>query len=352
MSLESEVRAIRLSVALSEDPDRVALKISGSAASSTLNRICPCELYIRDGQMQHTVLLNEAGNPITDLYVCADGEDFLLLAHGMTAEKLSRFFGEYAEVGADLRLEFLTSEHQFLSLNGPYAWELLSEVISTEVIGLPFLGFYRGDGFICFRAGSSGEFSYDLLIPKTSATQWRERILKSGLKFDLETAGIAALDLCALENFFFNIRKDVSGNMTPIELQLQWRISYKKTYPGSAALAARRQSSTHRVALVSSSNPLSAGARVFREGLEIGCLIHTGYSDTLGKWLALALLEKEWACSGIVFDLHVADKMVGQVTALSAPAINNRSVFVDPQRHSYSTRAGNTFPPLIHSPHR
>ena len=34
------------------------------------------------------------------------------------------------------------------------------------MIGLPYLGFFHGEGFTCFRAGNSGEFSFDLLLPR------------------------------------------------------------------------------------------------------------------------------------------------------------------------------------------
>jgi len=43
------------------------------------------------------------------------------------------------------------------------------------------------------------------------------------------------------------------------------------------------------------------------------------------------------------------DFTVGGVPAstLSAPAIDNRSLLVDPQRHSFATRDTDRFPPLV-----
>ena len=34
------------------------------------------------------------------------------------------------------------------------------------------------------------------------------------------------------------------------------------------------------------------------------------------------------------------------VRVISAPAVNNRSLYVDPQRHSYGTRSEQAFPPI------
>jgi hypothetical protein len=39
-----------------------------------------------------------------------------------------------------------------------------------------------------------------------------------------------------------------------------------------------------------------------------------------------------------------------KVRVISAPAVNNRSVYVDPQRHNYRGRATQEFPPLVLGP--
>jgi glycine cleavage system aminomethyltransferase T len=350
MSRESEAGSIRRSVAFSENPGRVCLRLAGGSAESVLNRVCPCELFIRDGQMQHTLFLNERGNPLADVFVCADGDDFLLLADGMTAEALAAFVQAQAGAGEDLQIADLMADHVLCSVNGPYAWELLSEVISTEIIGLPFSAFFRGDDFICFRTSATGEYSYDLLIRRELAPAWRERIFKTGKAFDIGTVGAAALNLCALENFIFNIHTDAVGDVTPLELQLQWRISYRKSYPGSAALAARRKTYTRRAVLAAAASEMKIGHRLRIGDREVGSILNAGFSFERREWLALALVDREWAYSDVPAICVSGSGIGAPARILSAPAINNRSLFVDPQRHTYAGRGENAFPSLIHSP--
>jgi glycine cleavage system aminomethyltransferase T len=352
MSLESEVGAIRNSAALSEIPGRVCLLLSGNDVEAVMNRLCPCELFLRDGQMQQSLLLNERGNPIADLFVCADGDDFLWLAEGMPARGLEELIRTHTAPGEEINVIDLTSDHDLLSINGPYAWELLSEVISAEIVGLPFSAFFRGDDFICFRTSATGEYSYDLLVPRGQAPRWRERILETGKAFDLEVAGAAALNLCALENFVFNVGTDASGDVTPLELQLQWRVSYKKTYPGSVALAQRRKAFTRRAVLLSAASELKSGDRLLREGREAGTLLNAGYSFARREWLALALLDREWAFSDVPLECVSRAGKITPARTLSAPAIDNRSLYVDPQRHTYAGRGENAFPPLVRFPSR
>jgi hypothetical protein len=72
---------------------------------------------------------------------------------------------------------------------------------------------------------------------------------------------------------------------------------------------------------------------------------HAGASPTRGDWLAIAIVERALAHAGL------DGFTVGGVPArtLSAPAIDNRSLLVDPQRHSFATRDTDRFPPLVRS---
>jgi glycine cleavage system aminomethyltransferase T len=350
VSLENEMRALRASVGFSDGATRprTCLRLAGRDAFAAVEAICPRELFIRDGQMLHTLLLDERAKPVADVYVCADGEDFLLICEGPDAETLSSLIAARCPGGADLKVENLTADHELLSLDGPYAWELLSEVISPEVIGLPYLGFFRGPDFVCFRAGTTGEFSYDLLIAKDAVPAWRTRILKIGAAFDLAPVSAAALDLCALENFFFNIRRDVTSEVTPVELQLQWRISYKKDYVGSEAARRRRREKTRRAVLVAAREEIGAGDTIKDPdgGASIGTVVQGAFSFDRKEWLGLALVDLPHASTGVAVVLRSGGRNAGG-TVISAPALNNRSLYVDPQRHNYATRDRDAFPPLI-----
>src|SRR4051812_17153038 len=90
MPLAAEVRALRDSVALTENAvrPRACFRVSGPGAFDGVEALCPRELFIRDGQMLHSLLLDETAKPIVDLYVCADGEEFLLLGEGPNAASL------------------------------------------------------------------------------------------------------------------------------------------------------------------------------------------------------------------------------------------------------------------------
>jgi len=341
----SEVASVRQRVALTECEHVVGLRLSGPSVFEIVDAICPCELYLQDGQMLHTLLLDETACPVADAYVCADGQDFVLITEGLSPDELRAYLRQCAPAGLALDIRDLGQSQRPVSLNGPYAWELLSAVLSAEVIGLPYLGFYHGSGFTCFRAGKTGEYGYDLWLDRSGDDGLLERLLNVGGEYGLGRAGLSALDACSLENWVFNMRREGRARLSPIELQLQWRLSYRKAFPGSARLGElRRAGPRRRAVLVASEHELSQGDVLCFAGEPVGEVVLGERSPTRGDVLGIAVLAMPHAHPG-VGSLEVA-RSGASTRVISAPAVNNRSLYVDPQRHSYGTRSEHVFPPI------
>lgn len=363
----AEVRALREGVALSALPHVACLRVTGDAAHDVLDRVVPADLFVRDGQIRHTLLLREDGTPLVDLYLCGDDDGFLLIGEGMPAGDLLTHLRAHVPAGAAADIVDLGETHTMLSINGPFAWELLAAVEGPDVIGLPYLTFYRPcSDRITFRAGKTGEFGYDLLVPHADAQALWERIVIAGRPLDLALAGADALWHCQLENWFFNIHREGRAGLTPIELQLQWRVSPTKDYVGAAALRERRRSgAAQRVTALQAKGPISAGDELVFEGEPIGRVLHAEPSITIGdRHVGIGLLRAEYAHSGI--DRYAAARgepgtdarpgittnarALEPVRTVSAPFVNNRSLHVNPQKHTYALRSEIPFPGAARHP--
>jgi aminomethyltransferase len=265
-----------------------------------------------------------------------------VLGEGLAGPDLATYLRAGA-AGLDADVTDLSASHAILTLDGPYAWELLAEVTTPDVIGLPYLGFFHEGRFTCFRGGKTGEYGYDLLAPRERIAELRALLLEAGRRFDLREASLDALDLCRLEGGFFNVRREVRPHLTPVELQLQWRVGANRTYRGAEAVAARRAAPRGRATMIAAESEIRTDAAVELDGERVGTVLHAGRSHTRGDWIGLALLDLPVAHAGLAgFSCGGA-----AVRTASAPAINNRSLFVDPQRHSYATRDREAFPPLV-----
>lgn len=340
MTIENQLRALRRSVALSDLAHVACLKLTGAGAFEALDRLCPAQLFLRDGRLLHTLLLSDDGRPFADIYVGRDDQEFLVLSEGPSAQALIAHLKQHAPPAALFDVQDLGQTHALLGLNGPYAWELLSELEGPQVVGLPYLEFARANtGGQTVRVGKTGEYGYYLLVPQAKAAGVRDRLVELGATYELAIAGLEALDHCALENWFFNLRREGQGEVTPLELQLQWRLKLGKQYVGSDAIARRRAAGIReRLTCVISPKPLKIGEAVLHEGRPIGRIANAGFSLERQDWVGLAFLELALAHSGLGFD---------GVRTSSPPVLNNLSLHVDPQRHTWRARAETQFPPLV-----
>ena len=342
------VVAIRSSVAAGVLDHVHQVRLSGPDAFAALDRLVPADLRVRDGQLLHTLLLDEHAHCLADAYVLNDDEEFTLLLEGPSREELEAHLERYLPRDADVEVEYRTDSSAIVGLEGPYAWELLGRVVGQEAIGLPYLTFFHLDRWTCYRAGKTGEYGYGIIVPRDDLDELEQQLEKHRPALDCGVLDLGALDQCALENQFFNIRREGRERVTPIELQLQWRVSTRKEFTGSDALRERRQEGARvRTTCLVGAGPFAVGDEIALGSETVGRVINAGFSPSRGDWVALALVDVAWAHPGIR-EFVVVSGHAGQIPArsVSAPVVNNRSLHVSPQMHSYGTRMDYTFPPL------
>ena len=347
MSREDEYRSVRHGAALSRMDHVGLLRLEGDDSIEAVDAVCSGDLWVRDGRMLQTLILDEQGQPIADVYVCPDDAACFLMVEGITTEELSACLARHADADLEFELRDLRPEHELLSLHGPYAWEVLSKWLTPDIIGLPYLSFYRFDRGICFRAGKTGEYGYDLVIRSEDAEHARRELLELLSSFGGAEVSLQTLDLCALENGFFSVRHGSIEGLTPLELQLQWCVSTRKQFPGVAAIEERRARGmgrrlTHFVAR----DGVKTGDALQGPDAPVGEVMTAAFSPSVGGVVGTALLDISVAHPGIdEFFVHDGDSTT-PIRTVSSPLLVNRSLFVDPHRHTYATRDDATHPPL------
>jgi glycine cleavage system T protein (aminomethyltransferase) len=356
MRLADEVDAIRKSVTVARLEHVTVTRVTGRGAFQLVNTICPSALFLAEGQMCHTLLLSDDAQPIADVYVCyCDDQDLIVLIDGLSSAAFDAYIGQpcvQRRLDGGITLDHLDGSHVLFGINGPYAWELAAKVVGPEVYGMAYLSFIRANEVHCLRAGTTGEYGYSILVPKDDAiTMWR-RLLELGTPLGLRVASLDALDHCALENWHFYIRMlavappDLA--LTPLELQLQWRVSYEKDFVGGEALRARRRNRLRvRATYFTAVAKVAPGQRIIERDRDVGSVLAAATSCTRGEEVGVALLESALAYPGI--DRLVVQTADGPVCLLTRtpPLVNNRSLYVDPHRDSGQRRDEDSFPPLV-----
>lgn len=356
-SLKAEMQAIRGSIGLSALPHVACLRVEGDGAYDALDKVCPTPMHVRNGTIRHTLLLGEDGLPLVDLYLCNDDDAYLLLAEGLPAAELiaylhTHFAALAPDAAVSVTIRDLGETHALLSLDGPFAWELLAALEGPELVGFPYLSFYHPSPERTYlRAGKTGEFGYHLLVPHEGAGALWDRLLEDGRRFEIAPVGFDAIEHAMLENWFFSVDHEGRSGLSPIELGLQWRLAADKEFVGAAALRARRAAGVkQRITALTATDPIAAGDPLFSGDEPIGTVLRAARSMTLGGHVAIGLLDLAHAHSGIDTYTVLHAGAVVPVRTVSAPFVNNRSLSVNPQRHGFARRAEIAFPPLRHAP--
>ena len=345
--LDAQVLGVRESVAVTRLDHVRRVRFRGDDARTAVDHLCTGALRARDGQLQHVLMLSDEGRCFADAYLMCDDEEYELLIDGPDTGALEAHLAAHVDPALDVEIENRSATHTIIALDGPYAWELVSRVAGADAIGLPYMTFFHGAEWSCYRAGRTGEFGYGLMVPAAQAAELERTLLRVGERVAAVAASLPALDQCALENFFFNMRREGREPVSPVSLQLQWRVASTKQAVGMDAYRAQRAAGiSTRVTTLVAEGPIAPGDRVNVGSGDAGHVVNAGWSPAREDWVALALLPIAVAHPGIA-GIQV-DTRSGTVEArtVAPPVLNNRSLFVSPQLHAYATRHELRMPPL------
>ncbi|MEZ4447019.1 MAG: hypothetical protein R3B72_48515 [Polyangiaceae bacterium] len=333
----AEVGAIRTAVALSHEHDSQVFRLRGDGAREAAAHLCPCNVDLRTSQMRPTVLVDERGAVIADATLARDDDDYLLLVQGpgSLTDLVREVIGTRAEVVE------LSADHQLLALHGPYAWELMEGLEGPGVAALRYLTFFhpKGGGTY-FRAGKTGEFGYDLLVPEAKVAEIEARIAELGEALGLVEVSADAVSVATRESWFFDARCPALLGRSPVELGLQWRLRYDRQGYGAEALRERRRDQARRLTAFRSDRVPASGADVILDGAVIGEVVWAEASPTLDVVVGAALIDLPYAHSGIA--RFTAGGLA--LATVSPPFVNNQSLYVKPRRNRYADRASLAFP--------
>ena len=335
-----ELAALRRSATLVSLPHVSLVALTGAGATAWAGRLVSGGDQLRPGEGRHGLLLDDDGVVLADVWLVARRDGIWLIGDGLSAEALLAVCAQDAP--AEVGVALLSPGRAAWTLDGPFAWEVMARYDSPGVIGLPPLTWYlTDDDTLVLRTGRTGEYGYLLLIPDDAEQAVVAALETAGEPVELRRAGAAVLAQAALENFAFWPHAEGRWGLTPLELQLQWRLTSDSPARGVAAVRERRLSGAwrRRVSLVHGpilreTVPVTDDDRVIGQILRAEPWQH-GPGD-----VGLALLDLDHAHPGFSWRTPT-----GPATTLSAPLITNRSLFVRPQRHAWVDQA--TLPAMI-----
>lgn len=336
--VQPEYAAIRNSAALIDISPLYKYEVSGPDAAALTDRVVTQHAAAMSvGQVSYTPWLDAAGKVRQDGTVFRLADDrFKICAADPAYEWIRR-----NSVGYDVRLRDRSTELASLSLQGPHARAILSDLCGA---GIEQLGFFRhteaqlgGVGVTISRTGYTGDLGYEIWLPAANALVVWDALMAAGERWQLRPCGLAAMDVARVEAGFILIGVDfvsaesahlASQLVSPDEIGLGWAVKPDKgNFVGRKAVLAERASggpARQLVGLEIEWQPLEdvfmqaemmpeLPTTVCRESVPVysGAGTHVGrvtsrvWSKLLKRYLAIATLDRSSAQLGQQVEMEI-----------------------------------------------
>jgi aminomethyltransferase len=285
--------------------------LSGADAARALETLVAADIAgLAPGRQRYTQFLDEKGGILDDLMVTRlpGREERLGLIVNASNKK-----ADFAHVRAslpNLKLEVL-ADRALLALQGPKAAEVLAKVLpGVETMAFMSWREFDWDGVPLFvsRSGYTGEDGYEISLPSEESPAFAERLLSDER---VAPIGLGARDSLRLEAGLCLHGHDIDTGTSPVEAGLAWSIQKRRRQEGGFPGAERIQRELaegpkrRRVGLeLAGKAPAREGADVTApDGRKIGRVSSGGFAPSLGRPIAMAYAESDFAAPGT--DLNI-----------------------------------------------
>lgn len=346
---EVEYKAVRENALMVDYSHMAIISVMGDDAWSLVNYFASADIStIRDEQAIYSLVLNEDGSIAGDMYVLCTDEGYYLISENLTTDSITDRLISILDNSDNLDVDenpVITAKDVqdwgVILVEGPYAWEVLSEIYGFDIVGLPYHEYMNtDDGLMALRCGKHGEFAYMLIGEQATLFNVWTRLLESGQKFCIKTGGLDYQNTVRIENPYWMPSPHSGHCYNPVEIQMQWAIQYdKENFIGKAAAERLSNAGATRKMIgilpLGPCEDIAIDNKVKAEGQDVGFIVKSVYSPACQSFIALALIDSHYAYSDIE-GFEIATKS-GAVAAKShnVPFFYNFSMLVNPTEHSY-----------------
>jgi aminomethyltransferase len=363
---EHEYNAIRNTSALIDISPLFKYRITGPDATRLVDRVVTRDLSkVQVGQVIYTPWCDEKGKVIDDGTVSRLEEN----TYRWTAADPNLRWLHQNAFGMDVRIEDISEKTAALALQGPTSGELLKSIVQrADIDGLRYFrvtgGEIEGVAVEISRTGYTGDLGYEIWMDWDDGLKVWDKLMKSGRAFDIQAAGMLALDVARIEAGlllidvdFYSARKALTEDQkySPLELGLARLVDLNKPrFVGQEALGniEKRGGDRRRIvgleidwtgleriyeaAGLPPTMPAAASrvaVPVYKNGNQVGKATSTTWSPILKKLIALATLKKDFAQIGTKLEFEITVEAVRhrvRATVVQTPFINPRRKTLSP----------------------
>lgn len=311
-----ECRAVRAAAGVFDRTDRAYLTAAGPDARRYLHAMVTNEVKaLEPGQGRYALQLNPQGQILADLYVLAMADHLLLETEWSLKEKLRAVLEKFI-IADEVELADRSDQLAALAAEGPRAGELLRAAGASVVPGAEFNHAWVKLGetpVLVVRLSETGEEGYRLIFAVEYGQNLWDALLAAQKTVPWKPVGHAAFELLRTEAGIPRYGAEMDEHTLVQEAGLEARaISFTKGCYLGQEIVERVRSRGHvnrmlaglALTTLEASGLPPRGAKLAKDGKDVGFITTAIDSPTLGRRLALGYLRREFLAPGTALEVE------------------------------------------------
>lgn len=323
---------VRAQVGLQDLSSMGKIDIKGPEAEALVNHVIVNDAAaMKVGQVRYSTVCTPEGGIMDDLTVFRLGEThFLMVTGSVNRLKMRAWVTQHAQ-GRRAYVTDMTAAIAFPTIQGPRARDLLATVTTgADLSALRRWNFTHGrigeTEVMISRTGVTGELGFELFVPADEAAAVWNQIFAAGGAFGLRPYGVQAMFTLGLEKLYPAHGLDMDERQTPFHLGLDAFIRFDKgDFVGRDALLRTRDAGVRDIwvgLMLDGEVPAATDALVMADGTQVGHVTYSDHGYSVGRVLATAHLDRDFAAEGAMLSVPVNGTLVSAQVA--------RRAFLDP----------------------
>lgn len=310
------------------------IMVSGEGACAFLNQVMTNDAArLEVGQAQYTLMCNERGGVVDDLYVYRlEDEKYLLIVNASRLEadwEWMQMHYDQSEVVGGIQLSDVSGEYAAIAVQGPKTAEVMDRVIQGGSLGGRLVGktselaknevgifVFNGVTVYVARTGYTGEDGFEIVSPAGDMEKIWRQVLSVGHAACLQPAGLGSRDTLRTEVGYPLYGQELNEETTPLEAGLGFFVALDKgEFVGRRVLARQKEEGVSRRCVAFKMAEKSAPPRphyaIWSEGdkaAKVGEVTSGTQSPSLGQGIGLGYVPAAMAKAGTAIQIEIRNK--------------------------------------------
>ncbi|MCC9599616.1 glycine cleavage system aminomethyltransferase GcvT [Stieleria sp. JC731] len=305
-SIVNEHQACRTKAALFDVSHMGRLRFDGDGSAELLDRLLTRRVVdLPVGGVRYGMVCNEAGGILDDVLVShlktpSDKYYHLLVVNASNRAKIVEWVKQHLDDFPTVTFSDRTELTAMIAVQGPLAMETCRKLFSFDPSRLKYYQATITDQFskpvIVSRTGYTGEDGFELVVRAEEAARVWENVMLAGRDAGFAPAGLGARDTLRMEAAMPLYGHELDESTDPISAGLSFACNLDdRDFIGRDAIAKIKADGLkrRRIGLLPEGRrPAREGCAVIsKDGKEVGVITSGGPSPTLGKPIAMAMVD-------------------------------------------------------------